>query len=205
MVRGGAGIAGQDDSELVQIRLGRGGEALADGLDVADGGDESVGLIEKRVLPGVRALVLGRSGVEVVGNVIDRDTRLVMRGIEEVLEEFRHARRQGQRHAHESGLGADPVDGADHPIVNLAILRRRHLMLKFHLVEDLPDGDLVVMARVVAPADLVGEPTLGVPADQAGIVIGQFPAARISQLGSLAIVPDGLDWDRLGRGPGGGW
>ena len=61
-------------------------EPLPDRFNVPNGGQKLVGLIEDRVLHGFRRFIRVRHGVEMVGNHIDGDARLVMLGIEEILK-----------------------------------------------------------------------------------------------------------------------
>src|SRR5208283_2843458 len=108
--RQGAGVPGQDGADLIGVGLRRGRQALAQQLDVPDGREEAVGLAEERELPGVWALALRRGGVEVVRYVVERDPRLVVRRVEEVLDQGAVLRRRPESEPHELRLRAHAPD-----------------------------------------------------------------------------------------------
>ena len=71
-------IGGQNHSQLIGIGLGLRREALANRIDVAHGSQETIGLVKEGVLPVVDVLVRRRTGIEVIGHVIERNSWFVI-------------------------------------------------------------------------------------------------------------------------------
>jgi len=69
-------IGGKDHSQLIGIGLSLRREALANRIDVAHGGQKTICLVKEGVLPVVDVLLRRGAGVEMVGNVIERDPGL---------------------------------------------------------------------------------------------------------------------------------
>src|SRR5215831_7585450 len=92
-------IIGGDDADLVDHRPRIWREPLPDRLDVADRVQEPVRLGEDGVLLILQGFVGSRDRIEVIRDVVERDPRLVVPMIEEVLKEVRMFSGDGQRDA----------------------------------------------------------------------------------------------------------
>src|ERR1700691_51200 len=79
-------VGGKNDSQLIGIRLGLRRKALTNRIDIADGGQETICLVKKGELPVVDVLVRRGAGIEMIGNVIERDSWLMVGVVEEVFE-----------------------------------------------------------------------------------------------------------------------
>ena len=185
-------VVGGDRADLVDHGPGPGGEPLADHLHAADEVQEAVGLGEEGVLLHVRRMVGRRDGVVVVRDVVEGNARLVVLRVQEVLEELGLLGGLGQRHPHELQPGLHAAHGFHHRVVEARVGLRREAVLEVHLVQDFPVRDRVVMARLVALAELVGESSLGVPGQESRVVVRHLLEARIVEVAPLRVVPDRL-------------
>ena len=111
-----------------------------------------------------------------IGNVIERDPWLMVSMVEKIFEIARLDRRRRQSQAHELCIRAHLVDSADDGIVARGVLLRCGLVFELHLVEHFPDGKVVMVARRVLFAILIGEAAHGVPTYQPGKVLAQILA-----------------------------
>src|SRR5882757_473295 len=157
-------IGGQNHSQLVGIGLGLRRETLANRIDVAHGSQKTVGLVKEGVLPAVDVLLRRGTGIEVIGDVVERNSWFVIGRIQEVFEIARIVRRHGQRQTHEFCIGTNLVDRADDRVVACGVLFRGGFVLELYLVEYFPNGKVVVVTVRMLFAVFVGEAALGVPA-----------------------------------------
>ena len=145
---------------------------------------------EEGELLNVRTLIWCWNGVEVIGDEVQRNARFVILGVEEVLEILRLRSGDGQGHADELRVGIDLAHGLDRGVIDGRVSFRSSLVFKFRLVQNLPVGDRIMEAGIMALAEFVSETTLGVPGEQASKVFARFFTAGIAELGALLVVPD---------------
>ena len=114
---------------------------------------------------------------------------LVVLRVQEVLEEVGLLAREGQRHADELRLGLHRAHGRDHGVVEPRVGLGREVALQVRLVQDLPVGNRVVMARLVPLPQLVGEAALRVPGEEARVVVRHLLEGRIAEVAPLGVGP----------------
>ena len=121
--------------------------------------------------------------------------------VQEILKVSRTEAWQSQGQTYELRLRRGLVNRAHYRVIALGVLLGGHLVLKVDLVEHLPHGQLVVVARLVAHSVLIGKAAVHIPTDEAAVVVAQFFASGIAQFSALRVVPDGLvGVDRTGDG-----
>ena len=126
-----------------------------------------------------------------VGNEIEGHARFVVFVVEEIFEVVGLDRR-GQSQAHELCVRLNFLHGEYDLIVEPGVRLDINVMLEFDFVQDLPVRDRVVIAGLMAFAELVGEPAFRVPRQQPGVIIGNLLHAGIAQLGSFFVFPGDL-------------
>src|SRR3954449_10333672 len=104
--------------------------------------------------------------VEVVGDVIKRNSGLVVGMVQEVLVPFRVFRGESQGQAHKLGIRADFVDSLYNCIVFSGVGLWRGVVFPVRFIQHLPIGKSEMVARVVGLTKLIRETALGVPTDQ---------------------------------------
>src|ERR1019366_1913172 len=187
-----AQVVGGDDAQLVCVGLRLGREAFANVLDITNGGQEAICLIEVGVLPVGNGLFGCRNRVKVIRDVVDGNVCLVIGRIEEVFKVVGIVARSLKRHAHEFCVRADAANALHSGVVALGVLLRGCGVLALRLVEYLPHGDLVMVAGVVAKPVLIGEASVDIPTHQAAKVVAQLLPVGMKQFSALCVVPRDL-------------